>query len=264
MNLSYSDVVLLEKKLRTNGGSKGDRLKMADKDYLLLRTMECPVCGEKFKYPTVKASSSKLIGTDKDLRPIHDQLDVNKYDAIMCPTCGYAAITRYFEGVADIQKKKIREKICSGFKKRGTLPEEYSYDIALEHYKMALLNAVVKEAKHSELAYICLKISWIYRGIAEQTGQFSSRYPGIKETEREFTEKAYQNFTEALGSENFPMCGMDETTVDFLLANLAEITGRYDDAGKLVSKILVSPSAPARIKDKARDMKEELLDRKKE
>ena len=55
------------------------------------------------------------------------------------------------------------------------------------------------------------------------------------------------------------MCGMDETTVNFLVAALAIAVGRYEVASKLIASILTSPSANARMKDKARDMKDQLL-----
>ena len=55
------------------------------------------------------------------------------------------------------------------------------------------------------------------------------------------------------------MCGMDEYTVDYILAALAMRFGDENIAKKLVAEILVSKTASAGIKDKARDLKEELL-----
>ena len=232
---------------------------ITEKDFLLDRTIECPVCESKFKYRSVKASSAKLISTDKDLRPRHEHIDISKYDVIMCPMCGYTALSRYFPNVLDLQKKRIREKICTNFKMRPGAPEEYSYDEAIEYYKMALLNAVVKGAKASEKAYICLKSSWMYRGKAEEVGESDPEYAKIKATEFEFTKNAYEGFSQAVQTEGFPMCGMDESTVDYLMANLADMTAHYDVASKLIAKILASPSATPRIKDKTRDLKEEIL-----
>ena len=52
---------------------------------------------------------------------------------------------------------------------------------------------------------------------------------------------------------------MDEITVDYLLANLAFMTEHNDVCSKLIGKILTSNVASARIKDKTRDLKEEVL-----
>ena len=43
----------------------------------------------------------------------------------------------------------------------------YTYEDALARYQLALVNAIVKQAKNSEKAYICLKAGWLMRGYAE-------------------------------------------------------------------------------------------------
>ena len=55
------------------------------------------------------------------------------------------------------------------------------------------------------------------------------------------------------------MCGMDEITVDYLLAVLSFRFKKYDLASRLVAGILTSPSANARMKDKTRDLKDLIL-----
>ena len=52
------------------------------------------------------------------------------------------------------------------------------------------------------------------------------------------------------------MCGMDETTVTYLVAELARRIGKYEEAGRWISQILVSRTASERLKDKAREVKE--------
>jgi hypothetical protein len=55
------------------------------------------------------------------------------------------------------------------------------------------------------------------------------------------------------------MCGMDEVTIDYLLAAIGVRFKDFDTAGKLVAKILTAPGVNIRTKDKARDLKEEIL-----
>ena len=71
-----------------------------EKDYLFSKTYDCPVCGEKFKDITVKANRARLVHMDRDLRPVHDEIEPLKYEAIVCPKCGYAALGRYFGTLA--------------------------------------------------------------------------------------------------------------------------------------------------------------------
>jgi len=65
------------------------------------------------------------------------------------------------------QIKLIKEKICANFKPTGEEPAVYDYDTAINRYKLALFNTLVKKGKASEKAYTCLKISWLYRGKLE-------------------------------------------------------------------------------------------------
>ena len=51
---------------------------------------------------------------------------------------------------------------------------------------------------------------------------------------------------------------MDEHTVDYLLAALSLRFGEYEAALKLVSNIIASRAAGSRIKDRARDLKDEI------
>jgi len=52
------------------------------------------------------------------------------------------------------------------------------------------------------------------------------------------------------------MCGMDQNTLSYLLADLARRVGKVEDAKRWVSKVLVARNANKRIKDKALDLKE--------
>jgi len=55
------------------------------------------------------------------------------------------------------------------------------------------------------------------------------------------------------------MCGMDQNTVDYLLAYMSAHFKRYDVASKCISNILGSPSAQSKTKERARDLKEQIV-----
>ena len=63
----------------------------------------------------------------------------------------------------------------------------------------------------------------------------------------------------AIASESFPMCGMEESTVNILLANMAFKLEKYDVSSKLVSAILTSRVASRSVKDRAMTLKEEII-----
>lgn len=237
-------------------------------DYIFDKGYTCPICDTEFKVKTVKIGKAKLIGTDLDLRPKYENIDMLKYDVILCPHCGYAALSRYFKFLTAPQAKKIQETISKNYKPQSVTHEVYSYEEALERYKLTLANAIVKQAKASEKAYICLKTAWLLRGQAEHLDEKAADYEKKKEEisaeEKEFMKNSLDGFLAARQSENFPMCGMDESTVDYLIAVMAMHFNQIDVSTKLVSNILVSPAANARMKDKARTLKEMLMTKIKE
>ena len=83
------------------------------------------------------------------------------------------------------------------------------------------------------------------------------------EEENEFLHNALDGFIAARQSENFPMCGMDEPTVDYLIAVTAMRFEQYEVASKMNAGIMQSATNP-RMKDKTRDLKEMLMAKVKE
>lgn len=236
---------------------------LTEKDFLLDKTTTCPLCSCEFKARMVKGGKAKLVGTDMDLRPRYQELDIVKYDVVSCPECGYTALSRYFPTLLQIQGKRIKEKISVNFRPKKEYPETFTYDEAIERYKLALVNSIVKGAKDSEKAYICLKASWVVRGKADELGEGHADYAKTKAVEAEFTKNAFEGFVSAVQKESFPMCGMDEITVDYLIAVLGMMTNHFDITQKMIATILQSTNANPRMKDRARDLKEELLKKMK-
>lgn len=239
--------------------------KIEEKDFIFDKSYDCPVCEGKFTAKIMKSNKAKLIGTDRDLRARYEGVDPIKYDVLLCTECGYAALSRYFPTVTSGQAKLIREKISKNFHGSASKDETYSYEEALNRYKLVLANAVIKKAKSSEKAYICLKSAWLLRGyresLREQGTADEKLLAELTQQESEYLENAYKGFAEARQTEDFPMCGnMDEMTIDYLIAALAVHCKKYEVASKLVASILTASSATPRIKDKARLLKEQIVE----
>lgn len=261
-NLENSDIFGGDKKEeKKQDDSKVEAVpEFSESDFIFAKSFTCPCCDKEFKAKTVKIGKAKLIGTDMDLRPKYEIVDSLKYDVIMCPNCGYAALSRFFQYITGPQAKLIRVNISENFKNNDTSGDIYTYDEAIERYKLALANCIVKRAKSSEKAYICLKLAWVIRGKSESLDEklpdFKEQEKQCKEEEDELLHNALDGFLAARQSEAFPMCGMDESTVDYLIAVISTRFGQMDVAAKLVSGIITSPTANKRMKDKARNLKE--------
>lgn len=229
-------------------------------EYIFDKTYTCPVCDKSFKSKTLKANKAKLINTDMDLRPVHQNIDIVKYDVVACPCCGYAVLNRYFAPLTSMQVKKIKEAISKNYKiKEEKKNKIYSYDEAIERSKLALLSSVIKVGKDSEKAYVCLKTAWLLRGKAEHLPETEeAEIEKCQKEEEAFLTKAYDGMVAARRKELFPICGMDELTFDYLLAALAHRLGHLEVSAKLVGEIMAKPTANRRIKEKTGILKEVL------
>ncbi|MDL2248799.1 DUF2225 domain-containing protein, partial [Tyzzerella sp. OttesenSCG-928-J15] len=92
--------------------------------------------------------------------------------------------------------------------------------------------------------FIRLQLSWLYRE------------KGDEDNESAFRDGAIKNFTHAYENERFPMAGFDSPTLTYLLGDLYRRSGKYDDALKFISQVVVMRDIPARLKERAVDVKD--------
>lgn len=229
-------------------------------DFLFDKKILCPVCNQEFKAKTVKTGKPRLLGADSDLRPKYSGIDSIKYDAIVCPNCGYAALSRFFSYMTGAQAKLIKENVTSSFKGFSEKGDTYSYEDAIKRHKLALYNSIVKKSKNSERAYTCLKIAWLFRGMKENLPADTKDAAKVKEqcskSELEMIESAFEGFSVSRSKEDFPICGMDECTFDYLLADLALKLGKLDIADKYASSVIVARTANTKLKERARSLRD--------
>jgi hypothetical protein len=125
---------------------------------------------------------------------------------------------------------------------------------------MALLCSVSKGAKNGEIGNICLKISWLYQDLAEN---IPDEAPNAAESKKAFLDEAkhaalnaYNRLTQARMQEDFPIAGMSETTLDYLLAYFAYKNGEYQQAMHYLSGVITSRSTTPRLKEKSLELKD--------
>ena len=88
---------------------------------------------------------------------------------------------------------------------------------------------------------------------------YNNQTQEIKEQEKDFLKNALDGLITARQTESYPICGMDEVTLEYLIAVLAMEFEKYDISSRLIYNILNTPTVNNRIKDKAREVKDELL-----
>jgi len=241
-----------------------------EKKYVFVKKIPCTNCGKNIEDLRVLTSKLRRMEPDADLRPRFRSIDTLKYGVTSCPYCGYSALTRNFENLTRLQKRYLIEKVSSKFIWREPYKGQVmDYDTSIQMHRLALLCAVSMEAKTSEQAYLCLQLAWLLRGSieekeAEPGGMDEGEKKQQKEQEERFYRQAYDGLSKALLEEEFPICGMDEGTFEYLLAILSFHFKEYDTAVKFCGKVVQNRSVSAKLKDKALMLKDDIIAAKKE
>lgn len=239
-----------------------------EKDFLVVKQMKCPVCDKKFRNLSVRGTKTKRMDPDFDLRPRYENIDILKYDVVLCTNCGYAAMSRFFTPVSDAQVGRIKNAVSNNFKSmKDTIYETYTRKEAIDRYKLALVSAMAKIVKLSEKSYICLKIAWLLRDEIKETDASTpegeaSKQQMTKEMDG-FYRQAYNGFLQAIGKETPPFCGINMATMSFMLANMAMHFNDYAIASKYIYELLGSKSSSRQIKERCQILKEKLVEQKK-
>ncbi|MBV7272172.1 DUF2225 domain-containing protein [Clostridiaceae bacterium UIB06] len=230
-----------EKKTDELQSPKSDEEKQ--KSLLYDSQVTCPVCESSFKARTVKSSAYRILKKDSDSFIHFNLINPYFYDVWVCPSCGYSSMKSDFNKIRSYHIEVIKQKITTKWRGR-TYPDVYDIDIAIERYKLSLLNYTAMDAKASKKAMNCLKLAWMYR-IKED-----------RENELAFLNLALDGFSNAFYDEDFPIYEMNKFTIMYLIGELNRRVEKHDVALTWFSRVITSPSAPQKLKDKTRDQRD--------
>jgi len=211
--------------------------------YLYDKTVTCPICGSVFKARAIKKSSYRIVKQDTDFFYEYKNINPYFYDVWLCNICGYAAMKTDFNKIREREKELIIEKISMKWHAKS-YPETYNVNIAIERFKIALLNYMAMDAKSSTKAMTCLKIAWMYRML------------GNSELEISYMKNSIDEFNKAYFSEMFPIYGMDKFTMMYLIGELNRRTSNDEEALMWFGRVIGETNAPQKLKNKIRDQKD--------
>ena len=149
----------------------------------------------------------------------------------------------------------------------------FTYDEAFVRYQLALGNAMVKKGRNSEKAYLCLKMAWMLRSKKEaieagteevDRANYLQTIEELEQDETELLTNALDGFMTARQNETFPMCGMDEVTLDYIVCMTAMRLENYELTNQMLNVLLVRSGLNPQLKDNLLEVKEELRNLKKE
>ena len=211
--------------------------------HLYDKKISCPVCDNEFTVKAIKTSSYKMKSRDSDFFIRYELINPYFYDVWLCNSCGYAAMKSDFLKIRSYQKDDVLNNISSRWKGRE-YPVPYDIDIAIERYKLSLLNYFYMDARDSQKAMNCLKLSWMYRLKEDE------------ENEQLYLKEVLEGFKEAYFNEDFPIFGMKRFTVMYLIGELNRRVKNDKDALLWFGNVITAQAADRKIKDLARDQKD--------
>lgn len=237
---------IYEDKEKKNEKEKDEPVKkqvIGEEAYLYDKNVTCPVCRSEFFARAVRTNGYKLKARESDFYIKYDLINPYFYDILLCDTCGYAAMKSDFDKLRKNQIELIQKNISPKWNSRK-YPEVYNVDIAIERYKLSLLNYTIMGSKASKKAMNCLKIAWMYR----ITGDVSN--------ERLFMEQALIGFKDTYFNEDLPVYGMNRYTIMYLIGELNRRLGNHEEALRYFGEVITALGADRKIKDLARDQKD--------
>lgn len=232
--------------------------------FLFDRTVNCIMCNKDFKVKAVRAGRGRKVDNDIDLRPIYDDVDVTKYEIVMCPHCGYAANNKRFSNIPEQQYNNVKSQICRRYiPKNEEAGDIYTYPQAIERYKMALLVGSVRGLNTGEMGYLALKMAWLYRAWKnqlelKQNPNNKSLINKCNVEEKRYISNAYNYIVDGFSSSGTVVEELSGPTLNYVIAALAYLCEDYKSIRFHIEKVIISKAATTKLKEMASELRERI------
>jgi len=240
---NIEDIKIYNKEIETVKEKKEEK---QEKSPVYSKEVTCPVCNHVFKATAVKSSAYRMIKKDSDFFIRYSQINPYFYDVWVCNSCGYSAMKSDFHTLRSIEIEQVQKSISPKWHGR-TYPDTYDVHVAIERYKLSLLNYVITNAKSSKKAINCMKLAWMYRLLETEEAE---------QMELMFLKQALEGLSDAYYCEAFPIYGMDKYNVMYLIGELNRRIGNTENSLVWFSNVITTPNVKQSLKELARDMKD--------
>lgn len=219
--------------------------------HLYDKTVTCPICSNEFTVKCAKINSPRIKSKDSDFFIHYSVINPYFYDIWICNQCGYAAPKKEFPKIKSSEKNSLIKNLAPKWKPR-TFPLIQNEETALERYKLALLTATFTYKDQGYIAFLLLKIAWMYRLLQDTENEIS------------FLQQSLKCFEKAFINEPFPICGLQRDSLTYLIGELYRRIGDDTNALSWFSKVITTIGASQKVKELARDGKDLISSKKEE
>lgn len=196
--------------------------------YLFDKNLDCPVCANNF---TTKKPRLRKIPVDKkdtDFHIWYKEINPVYYNVWVCSNCGFSATESEFKKLSKEEKTIILKNISLKWNKRD-FSGVRTIEMALESHKLALIIGQMLNKSKGYLGSLCLRIAWLYRETEN------------KEKENIYLKSALEHLENAYTNEAFPIAGLDEVSLSYLIGELKRLNGDPQNAIFWFSRALDHP-----------------------
>ena len=202
---------------------------------------DCPVCEKKFNATKVR-SRLVMVKQDSDFCMHYRDINPYYYSVWVCPHRGYAMQDNEFSEIGSAAAPIVK-KFLEGRPVSVDFGGERTLEQAIATFKLAIFFTGLIKLPVSRLAGLYLRLGWLYREAAQE-----------KEEALALT-KAAELFDLAMSKERFPIGGMTELQLMYLVGELFRRTGNVDKSLLYFNRVVSNPQAKLekRLIEMARD-----------
>lgn len=210
-------------------------------NYLYDKELACPICSQKHTTKKARLRKIPVDRKDSDFHIWYKEVNPVFYNVWVCPNCGFSATESEHKPLNVDQKARILKHISVKWTKRD-FGGIRTMDQAVESHKLAILNGQLMGKAKGYLGGLCLRLAWLYR---------ESENP----EEHTYLKYALQHLEEAYTDEDFPIAGLDEVSLAYLIGELKRMLGQPKEAIFWYNRALEHPDIKNKrlIQLKARD-----------
>ena len=209
--------------------------------FLYTKELVCVVCSKKHETCKVRIRKLPVEKKDSDFHIWYKDVNPVYYNVWVCPNCGLSVTESEHIPISTEQKSVFLKSIGVKWTKRD-FSGERTYEQAVESHQLALLTGQVLNKSNGYLGGLCLRLAWLFREYNDSR-------------ENQYLKHALDHLEAAYSSESFPIAGLDEISLSYLIGELKRMLGSPKEAIFWFSRALGHPDIKNKrlIQRKARD-----------
>lgn len=209
--------------------------------YLFDKEVTCHVCNMTFTTKKPRIRKIPVEKKDADFHIWYKEVNPVFYNVWVCPNCGFS-VTESEHKPLNIESKSLVLKHVSFKWNKRDYGSERNWDQAVETHKLAIFMGQLLKKPNGYLGGLSLRLAWLYR-------EMNSPH------EETYLQHALSYLEKAYAEEEFPIAGLDEVSLSYLIGELKRSTGEPKEAIFWYNRALEHPNIKNKrlIQLKARD-----------